>query len=235
MKLKFKKVEEWAILPTPPREGDVGVDLFISNSFPAGVVLEPGQLVIVDTGVAYDIPDGLFGLIRPRSSAYKEGLQIEGVVDPSYTGSTKLMIRNVGNKSIPIQPGRAYAQMLLLNYNPVTEFEEVTELKQTERGSNGWGSTGGTNETKTEEKEDSQVPVQFCSTHNFYSFYARSCPTCIKEREEKFQKAAEYVLERHGETLQKLADYDKNGIVTIPHNAGDPLGCVCEDCQKLVY
>lgn len=142
MKLKFKKLEEWAKIPTPPREGDAGLDLFVSDKFPSFFMLNPGMMVMVDTGLAIELPEGTVGLVRPRSSAFKKGILVEGVIDSSYTGSAKLMIRNIGKDCVIIEPGKAYAQLVVLNYNQITELEEVTELKKTERGESGWGSTG---------------------------------------------------------------------------------------------
>jgi dUTP pyrophosphatase len=140
MELKFKKTEEWAKLPTKGTSDAAGIDLFISEGF-APMRLEPGHIVGIDTGIAVEIPNGHYGLIQSRSSSFKKGLWIHGVIDSDYRGSVLLQIRNVGYLDAALEPGKSYAQMIICPYQNI-ELVEANILSDTERGAGRLGSTG---------------------------------------------------------------------------------------------
>lgn len=132
-------------LPVPARahEGDAGVDLRIT----APVTIEPGQRVLVGTGIAIALPLGTVGLVHPRSGlAAKSGLSVvntPGTIDAGYRGEIKVCLINHDlHTPIVLERGDRVAQLIVQRVELVT-FVEVDELDDTVRGAGGHGSTGG--------------------------------------------------------------------------------------------
>jgi dUTP pyrophosphatase len=138
--MKFKKTADWAKVPRLGTPGSAGIDLFISDLF-IETELPPEGLMVIDTGLAFEIPEGYYGLIQSRSSAFIRGLMVEGVLDSDFRGSAKLLIRNIGNSPISIEPGKSYAQLIICPCEKIS-LEESAELSVTSRGYGGFGSTG---------------------------------------------------------------------------------------------
>ena len=139
MKIKLKKLNEKAVVPSYSKPGDAGMDLTaISCTYDPDL-----DSYIYDTGIAIELPENHVGLIFPRSSIYKTPHMLAnavGVVDSGYRGSIKVIFKNHHIKQRTYDVGDRIAQLIVMPY-PVIEFEEVTELTTTERGENGWGST----------------------------------------------------------------------------------------------
>lgn len=165
MKVKIKKLNDDAVIPSYSKPGDAGMDLTATSK----VYDEHGN-ISYGTGLAFEIPDGYVGLLFPRSSNCKQDLILSnsvGVLDSGYRGEVffkfkpSLIVANddIGpgvisttfdSIEIPSQNGydfREYnigdriGQIIIMPY-PAIEFEEVDELSQTERGIGGYGSTG---------------------------------------------------------------------------------------------
>ena len=128
------------MLPVRAHEHDAGADLRASEYHSIG----SGQFVTVSTGVRVSIPEGYFGLLAARSSICKRGLLMAngvGVIDSGYTGEIKVPFFNAGNLPSIVMAGERIAQLVILPCElPV--FRRVDELKETERGEDGFGSTG---------------------------------------------------------------------------------------------
>lgn len=139
MVLLIKKLQPTAIVPKQATAGSAGIDLPLAE----GCLLAPGETKVLSTGLAMAIPKGFVGLILARSSAFKSGLNVTGVVDSDYRGPVKVMIQNVSNVAWPLSVGSCYAQMLLVQYGSPA-IVEVESLDATERGDGGFGSTGNT-------------------------------------------------------------------------------------------
>jgi len=137
--LKVKRLREDAILPVRKRRGDAGLDLYSAEE----VVLKPNEWVAVPTGIAVEIPEGHFGLIKDRSGlALKHALHcLAGVVDENYRGEVKVVLINLGREEVKLPKGTRIAQLLIVPYLRV-EVEEVAKLSDTERGEKGFGSSG---------------------------------------------------------------------------------------------
>ncbi|WP_067704087.1 dUTP diphosphatase [Nocardia jejuensis] len=132
-------------IPVPKRahEGDAGVDLCTTED----VIIEPGERVLVGTGIAVALPLGTVGLIHPRSGlAAKSGLSVvntPGTVDAGYRGEIKVcLINHDPRTAIELRRGDRIAQLLVQRVELV-EFVEVATLDETERGAGGYGSSGG--------------------------------------------------------------------------------------------
>lgn len=142
-KIKIKKMNDLAIIPTRGSEYSAGVDLHTCISEP--IYISPHETIKIDTGIAVELPNGTFGAIFARSGlATKEGLSPAnkvGVIDSDYRNSIIVALHNHSNVSRVINPGERIAQLVVIPYVPI-EFKEVNELSETNRGFGGFGSTG---------------------------------------------------------------------------------------------
>lgn len=138
MKIKFKKMRENAQAPFRGSDGAAGYDLFAScaeQSF--------GKIKYL-TGVAVEIPKGYVGLVFPRSSVYRKDLRLSnsvGVIDPDYRGEISAVFDVKEAEGDIYAIGERCCQLVIVPCLEV-EFEEAESLSETERGSNGYGSTG---------------------------------------------------------------------------------------------
>ena len=153
-KLKVKRLSKDAILPTKNNSSDAGFDLYAAEY----ATLHQGKQVLVSTGIAMEIPEGHVGLIWPRSGlSAKEGVDVlAGVIDSGYRGEIKvcllkeyfintseIMLGCYGgpSTSYSINKGDKIAQILIQEV-PQFEIVESTDLSMSDRGSNGFGSSG---------------------------------------------------------------------------------------------
>lgn len=140
MSLKIKKLHDNAQIPTRGSEMAAGYDLFALE----GTVILPGKRAVIPTGVAIELPEGVYGRIAPRSGlAVKNGIQVgAGVVDPDYTGELKVVLFNCDPQNpYVVKPGYRIAQLVLERFM-VADVEVVDCVQETQRGDGGFGSTG---------------------------------------------------------------------------------------------
>lgn len=118
--------------------GDLAADLYAVS--PAH--LEPGQTVLIPTGIALGLPAGYGALVEDRSGLAVRGLTtLAGVIDPGYRGEIKVVLTNLSELPHTIAPGDRIAQLRLVRRIEAT-FEEVASLDETVRAAGGFGSTG---------------------------------------------------------------------------------------------
>ncbi|WP_411288882.1 dUTP diphosphatase [Phenylobacterium sp.] len=135
-------------LPLPAYEtsGAAGMDLRAAVPEEDPLVLRPGARFPVPTGLAFALPQGFEGQVRPRSGlAAKSGitcLNSPGTVDADYRGEVKVILVNLGAEDVTIRRGDRIAQLVIA---PVVQavWSEVESLDETVRGPGGFGSTGG--------------------------------------------------------------------------------------------
>lgn len=142
-KIRIKKLNENAFIPTRGSQYSAGYDLYACINSP--VTILPHTTEKIGTGLAIEIPEGYFGAIFARSGlATKEGLRpanCTGVADSDYRGEYIVALHNDTDETKLVMPNERIAQLVIMPYLSV-EFEEVTELTDTERGDGGFGSTG---------------------------------------------------------------------------------------------
>jgi dUTP pyrophosphatase len=130
-------------LPAYAHPGDAGADLVTT----VDVHLEPGERVLVPTGVAIALPEGYVALVHPRSGlAARFGVSIvnaPGTVDAGYRGEIKVLLVNLDPRE-PVRLGRGdrVAQLVVQRVEQA-RFVEVDRLPGSVRGDGGYGSTGG--------------------------------------------------------------------------------------------
>lgn len=143
MDMKIKKLKPNAVIPTYGSEYAAGADLYACIEQP--VSIEPGETVLVPTGLAMEIPAGYAGLIYARSGlASKKGLAPAnkvGVVDSDYRGEVMVALHNHSNTAAAVEPGERIAQLVITPFIKGI-FHEAEELEDTVRGAGGFGSTG---------------------------------------------------------------------------------------------
>lgn len=136
--IKFKPVTADAKAPVRSTPGSAGFDIFANEH----ATLKPGIHAVLNTGISCALPDGTVGLIWPRSGmAAKYGVDtLAGVVDSDYRGEVRVSLINHGQHDVEIRPGDRIAQMIVQHFLGLAEV--TAELDDTERGVNGFGSTG---------------------------------------------------------------------------------------------
>ncbi len=143
VRIKIKRLDPEIPLPTNAHPGDAGIDLTAADD----VTLKPGERALVPTGIAIAIPDGHAAYVLPRSGlAIRKGLGIvnaPGLIDSGYRGQVQVVAVNLDlHDPIDIKRGDRIAQMVILPA-PKLIIEEVGELPESDRGTGGFGSTGG--------------------------------------------------------------------------------------------
>jgi dUTP pyrophosphatase len=142
MKVRIKKLNENAVIPSYAKSGDAGMDLVATT-----IISETDTQITFGIGLALEIPKGFVGLIFPRSSVRKTRLMLSncvGVVDSGYRGELQATFNKVNQNSIAendYKVGDRIAQIMIIPH-PEIEFDEADELSDTERGEGGFGSTG---------------------------------------------------------------------------------------------
>ena len=130
-------------LPEYQTAGAAGMDLKADISEP--VVLKPGEVHVIPTGLYMAIPEGYEIQVRSRSGlAAKYGifcLNSPGTLDADWRGNTGVILANFGKNNFVVNPGDRIAQAVLNKIEKI-EWEEVSELDTTERGEGGFGHTG---------------------------------------------------------------------------------------------
>lgn len=144
MEVKIKRLHRDAIIPSYAKYGDAGLDLSAVD------VSYKDDYISYKTGLAFEIPKGYLGLLFPRSSNSKKDLILcnsVGVLDSGYRGEVEFRYKLVynGGASRGLQHtysiGDRVGQIVIIPYPEIT-FVEKEELEDSERGANGFGSTG---------------------------------------------------------------------------------------------
>ena len=132
-------LDENAVCPQRAFPNDAGLDLFSREE----QIILPGESAVFDTGVHVELPEGTFGKLESKSglNVNYDIVSCGGTIDCGYVGSIKVKLYNMGTKPYMVRKGQKIVQMVVI---PILrpELELVDHLEETERGSNGFGSTG---------------------------------------------------------------------------------------------
>lgn len=143
LKMKIKKLNDRAIIPTYASEFAAGADLYSCED--GEISIAPGETRLIHTGIALEIPQGYVGLIYARSGlSTKRGLAPAnkvGVIDSDYRGEIMVALHNHGSVAQTVESGERIAQIVFTPY-AAADFELSEELDDTVRGAGGFGSTG---------------------------------------------------------------------------------------------
>lgn len=123
-----------------------GLDLIAAVPAETPLTLAPGARALIPTGIAIALPPGTEAQVRPRSGlAVKHGLTVlnaPGTIDADYRGEVQVLLVNLGAEPVAITRGMRIAQMVIATVARA-QMQEVEFLNETERGTGGFGSTGG--------------------------------------------------------------------------------------------
>ena len=162
----FKRLNDDATIPTRAHPTDSGFDIYASED----VIIEPGETTVVPTGIAVQLPEGCEGQIRPRSGVTsKTKLRVQlGTIDNGYTGEIGVIVDNIAedpmgnvmqyltyidgmdyrveglpypNETYLIRKGDRIAQLVVQTL-PNIEAIEVNDVRKSDRGEGGFGSSG---------------------------------------------------------------------------------------------
>ena len=141
--VSIKKLNADAVIPTYGSQYAAGADLYACIQEP--VTFQPGDTILIHTGLAMEIPAGYAGLIYARSGlASKKGLAPAnkvGVIDADYRGEIMVALHNHSNNIVTIEPKERIAQLVITPYLTAS-FIETDTLSDTVRGEGGFGSSG---------------------------------------------------------------------------------------------
>ena len=140
--IRFEHAEK---LELPQYETEEAAGLDLQAAVNEDVIIKPAEVVLVPTGFAIQLPKGYEGQVRPRSGlATKCKITLPntpGTIDSDYRGEIKVPLINLGNKEFIVKRGMRIAQMIVAPVQQVI-LNEVRELDESERGEEGFGSTG---------------------------------------------------------------------------------------------
>ena len=137
MKINYS-LDAGAKTPTKAHLLDAGFDLYSKET----KTVHKSSYTIFDTGVHIQIPEGMVGFLKSKSGLnVKHNIQSEGVIDSGYTGSIIVKLYNHGDKDYVVNCGDKITQLVLLPIPSIT-LNKVQKLEETERGDNGFGSSG---------------------------------------------------------------------------------------------
>lgn len=139
------KLDKGAFAPERQHPRDAGLDLRIPDLFiyrNAGIIIPSYGSAFIDTGVHIELPAGYVGLIKSRSGLYaNHGISTDGVIDENYRGAIGVTLINNSDTPLKLRAGDRLAQLIIVPCIYV-DVEIVDTLSNTDRGADGFGSTG---------------------------------------------------------------------------------------------
>jgi dUTP pyrophosphatase len=141
MKIQFKKLVPTAQKPKFGKPGDAGADLVATS---VDFSRDSNSQIVYGTGIAVEIPEGMVGLVFPRSSVRNYDLVMSnsvGVIDSGYRGEIMVTFNQKNPWADIYKVGDRIAQLVIMPV-PLAQYVEVNELSETSRGTEGHGSTG---------------------------------------------------------------------------------------------
>ncbi|RZP24369.1 MAG: dUTP diphosphatase [Candidatus Actinomarinales bacterium] len=139
--IKIKILNEFAKIPSKSHEDDIGYDLYSDGEY----IIKPQKVVLVNLGIAIQLPKNVGGFVLPRSGLASKNLiapiNAPGLIDPGYTGELMVPLMNYSNEVYTVSQNERVAQLVTITTSSIS-FEKVEELDNSDRSSGGFGSTG---------------------------------------------------------------------------------------------
>lgn len=131
-------LDEFGIMPTRAHRTDAGLDIYTPIDF----TVEQDDSFVINTGVHVELPPGTVGFLKSKSGLnVNYGITTEGVIDEGYTGAIRVKLYNNSGAPVRFMAGEKITQLIVLPC-VIPELEVAASLNETERGSNGFGSSG---------------------------------------------------------------------------------------------
>ena len=139
--IKIKILNEFAKIPSKSHEDDIGYDLYSDGEY----IIEPQKVVLVNLGIAIQLPKNVGGFVLPRSGLASKNLvapiNAPGLIDPGYTGELMVPLMNYSDQVYTVSKNERVAQLVTITTGSIS-FEKVEELDNSDRSTGGFGSTG---------------------------------------------------------------------------------------------
>ena len=139
--IKIKILNEFAKIPSKSHEDDIGYDLYSDGEY----TIEPQKVVLVNLGIAIQLPKDVGGFVLPRSGLASKNLvapiNAPGLIDPGYTGELMIPLMNYSSEVYIVSQNERVAQLVTITTGSIS-FEKVEELDNSDRSTGGFGSTG---------------------------------------------------------------------------------------------
>ena len=139
--IKIKILNEFAKIPSKSHEDDIGYDLYSDGEY----VIHPQKVVLVNLGIAIQLPKNVGGFVLPRSGLASKNLvapiNAPGLIDPGYTGELMVPLMNYSDEVYTVSQNERVAQLVTITTGSIS-FEKVEELDISDRSTGGFGSTG---------------------------------------------------------------------------------------------
>jgi len=139
--IKIKILNEFAKIPSKSHEDDIGYDLYSDGEY----IIEPQKVVLVNLGIAIQLPKNVGGFVLPRSGLASKNLvapiNAPGLIDPGYTGELMVPLMNYSNDVYTVSQNERVAQLVTITTGSIS-FEKVEDLEISDRSTGGFGSTG---------------------------------------------------------------------------------------------
>lgn len=130
--------------PLPKYQTQLSAGMDLSANLDESITLKSLERKLIPTGLFLELPEGFEAQIRPRSGlAIKNGITVlnaPGTIDADYRGEIGVILVNLSTDNFTINNGDRIAQMVIAKYENA-EWQEVSEINETERGAGGFGST----------------------------------------------------------------------------------------------
>jgi deoxyuridine 5'-triphosphate nucleotidohydrolase len=154
--IRFLPANSSIRIPCKASSGSAGFDIYSAEA----VTIPVGKRALVDTGFSMAFEGNMYARIAPRSGLAVRGIDVgAGVIDSDYRGPVKVLIINHSQTDFEIQVGDRIAQMIFEAYAKHVNFQVVTTLDSTDRGSGGFGSTGVRDENTISQKQKEQMEL----------------------------------------------------------------------------
>ena len=139
--IKIKILNEFAKIPSKSHEDDIGYDLYSDGEY----VIDPQQVVLVNLGIAIQLPKNVGGFVLPRSGLASKNLvapiNAPGLIDPGYTGELMVPLMNYSDVTYIVKRHERIAQLVAITTSDLI-FDQVDSLDASDRSDGGFGSTG---------------------------------------------------------------------------------------------
>ena len=145
VRVALRRVRPGSDLPLPRYMTSHAAGMDLHADIEGEALLQPGERLLVPTGIAIALPDGYEAQIRPRSGlALRHGISLvnsPGTIDADYRGEIAVIVINHGAEPFHLRRGERIAQMVVARFSRV-DWQEVDDLEETSRGAGGFGHTG---------------------------------------------------------------------------------------------
>lgn len=135
---QWKSIDPRGGLLSPAYPGDAGYDMIATQFTP----IEPGEIAKIPCGIQIAVPKGTCAIVFPRSSTVSKGVHVFSTIIDDYRGDIFVFAINLSKDTVSFLEGDRPAQLVLVPI-PEAELRQVDELRESTRGTNGFGSSGG--------------------------------------------------------------------------------------------